>query len=310
MKLPVFKAVGMTFAFVFGKLGDVIRILWLPYLILTAASMWFIYKLVPFALTLLDMNFNEKPDPQQVFAAIQPLVAPCGVLLLASLIFMPMMYAGLLRFLVKGERPGGVFYLRFGKDEWNVLLTYIVILLISIGVGIVFGAIEAGVRIGVPGPAGMMVRQLVSLVERIVSLWINIKLSLAFAAAVGVGAIGIGRSWSVVKGNWWNLFGFFIVLGIIYLLVVCAALAPFAHAIMSMFKELVGIGRDQAALKEFARQQLMDLQLWIQHPGVIGYAISAVHLVISFLVTAIGISAAGVAYRLITEDSGKESAEA
>ncbi|MFZ1990131.1 MAG: hypothetical protein WAW96_10215 [Alphaproteobacteria bacterium] len=307
MKLPVFKAVGMTFAFVFGKLGDVIRILWLPYLILTAASMWFVYQLLPVVIALFDLNLNEKPDPQQVLAIFQPLWAPCGVLFLASLIFMPMQYAGLLRFLVKGERPGGIFYLQFGRNELNILLTYIVVLLITVGLAIVFGAAEGIVRVTVPGPTGELARHLINLVRQILNLWIGIKLSLAFAAAIGIGGIGIGRSWSVVKGNWWNLFGFYILLGIIYLLVLCAMIAPFAHNLFTMFKELAGVGRDAAAAKEFARQHLMDLQFWLQHPGQIGYAIGALHFVVSFLLTALGISAPGVAYRLITEDSGKET---
>jgi len=297
----------MTFAFVFGKLGDVIRILWLPYLLVTAAAGWLIYNVVPFAVAMLGMNFGEQPDPQQIFAVMQPIFAPCAVFLLVALIFVPMQYAGLLRFLLKGERPGGIFYLRFGKDEWNVLLTYIVFLLISLGIGIFFGAIETAAKFGIPGEAGTFVLPLIELVTRLVSLWVDIKLSLAFAAAIGISAIGIGRSWSLVKGNWWNLFGFYILLGIIYIILLCAMLAPFAHHIMGLFQDLAGAGEDPDAIKEVARQHLMDLQFWLQHPGPIGYVITAFHLAISFLLTAVGISAAGVAYRLI---AGAEQDEA
>jgi hypothetical protein len=285
-----------------------VKILWLPYLILTAASAWFIYAMIPSLIAIIDLP--SKPDPQQLIPIMQPLLAPCAVMFVAALIFYPMQYAGLLRFLVRGEQPGGVFYLRFGGDEWNILVTYVVILLINIGIGLVFAAIDAGLRLGLPPASAQVSRQAIDFVMRILNLWISIKLSLAFAASIGIRGIGVGRSWSVVKGNWWNLLGFYLILGLIFLALLCALLAPFANQLWAMFSDLGKVGRDTEAFKALVRQHVLDLQTWMQHPGPIVYAIFAAQFVIGIVLLAIQVSAAGVAYRLITEGEGRDRADA
>ena len=168
MKLPVFRAVGMTFAFVLGHFGEIARVLWLPTALLVAASAWFLHQLVPVALAMLDLG--TPPEPAQVLTAIGPICAPIGVLLVLLLILMPMQYAGVLRYLIKGEKAGGVLYLRFGHDELNMLITYILVILIGIGVSLVFSVVEGILKIALPLPTGQLARGIVNLIQQIVYL--------------------------------------------------------------------------------------------------------------------------------------------
>jgi hypothetical protein len=300
MKLPVFKAIGATFGLVLGRFATLAQIAWLPMLAMSGVTAWFLWNLLPVLSNIVTLS--ETSRPEEVAAAVGPLALPMLLTFAVSLIFMPMLFAGLLRYIVRGERPAGPFYLHFGGDELRVLGTYITIVLINLGIGLATG-IVGGVLITVLGgkdaPAGALTQSLIELAVRIVQIWIALRLSLAFPSAIGARAVGIGPSWQLTRGNTLALLGYWALWYVALFAVVLVLCLPFLSGMGALFEELSAVAGNDAAAKQFLIDKVRSLSEWIAANGQTLWIALGVHFVFSLVITIVQVSAAGVAYRLI-----------
>jgi hypothetical protein len=309
MKLPVIKAFATTFAFVFGHFLDVLKIVWLPLAAILGTTYWF--ELRTFPIMSQMSSVGGRPDPQEVLRSIGPLLQGEGLLFLALLIFMPMLYAGILRFVIRGQKPSLPFYLRFGGDELRVLLTFILLLLLIIGVciggGVVIG-VAAGVLGTVAKPAAGIVVAVLALAFVIFMIWLLLRTSLALPAAISTNQIGIGPSWSAAKGNVWSLLLYWILWAVFLLVIdgiyISLVMPDYFHGMGDLFRAIQLHAGDPAAVQQAIREwEGPMMQSVVAHlPLRIGASFVA-----GIVLYPLIISSAGVAYRMLTEGSSSEA---
>lgn len=300
MKLPVFKAFGATVGLVTGRFATLVEIAWLPMLVMSGVTAWLLLNLIPTLTNLLSLS--EQSRPEDVAAALSPFVLPMFVVFAVALVFMPMLFAGLLRYIVRGERPSSHFYLHFGGDELKVLGTYVGIVLINLGVALlltIVGALLVSMSGGKGAPAGALVERLIDLAARGAELYIALLLSLAFPAAIGYRAVGVGPSWQLTKGNLWRLFGYWALWYAVLALAVGLCALPFLSSIGAFARELQAVAGNDAAAKAFFIEKVRALGAWVAANGTTVWLVAAAHYAISLIVTIVQVAAAGVAYRLI-----------
>lgn len=218
MKLKVFSAVATTFAFMARHALDILHIIWLPVLLQIAG----LVLLLPGYLTTTAMMGADPPaDMQEVWARLGPIIAQPLLFLLVVIATTVIMYAGLTRLVLRGEKPGQPFLLRWGADEWRILGGWGLLLLISIGLWI--GAVACmwlgGALIAMgPGPGGVIsVIGVIAVV--LVGIWITTRLSLLVPATIARSKIGIEPSWEASEENFWNLFGLWLIWAVLAMLV-------------------------------------------------------------------------------------------
>ena len=143
MKLPIFKAVGATFAYVIANLLTVIQILWLPMAVYFGLNFWTGPMLTEMQLDLADIDGAE--DPEFIFQVIGNAMTVLGIVVLGFLVLYLMMYAGIYRHLLRGERPSLPFYFRFGADELRLIGAAIVLslLMLALYIGLIVAAVAA-----------------------------------------------------------------------------------------------------------------------------------------------------------------------
>jgi hypothetical protein len=315
MKLPVIKAFGETFAVVFGNFLDVIKIVFVPLLVLAGLSYWLLPHMFDQLTSLMDTMENmdkAHPDVTALMAAMQPISSSAGIILLAEIVVIPMMVAGLLRLAINNEKPGFI-YLSWGGNEFRVLITFILkyLLLCAIYIGGAIAiALAAGLSIAAAGKAGPIVVAVAVFAFIVLMCWIMLRLSLSSAAAVGSGKIGIGPSWSATKGAVWSLLLYWILWFVLLIIVECVFTALFMPGLMQNFTAMsqgaMIHANDHVAAQRAVLQAEKEMfqAMARQLPLLIGFG-----AVLSLVVYPLLICSTGVAWRLLNE-GGEARSEA
>lgn len=211
-RLPVFRAVAATFAFLVERWLSVLRIAAIP----TALATGLAYLLTPQILrTLIEMPPpGDTSDPAASAAATQTIVFSGLALIAANAVLNAVVFVGLLKLILRGEDPKAPIYLGFGREELALLGTWGLFFLILLGLGIGGGAVSGalGSLLRTLGPAGVLVSLALSLALYAVMIWTCLRLSLAGTAAVDQGRIGLRGSWTTTNGQLWLLLGYWLVL--------------------------------------------------------------------------------------------------
>ncbi len=210
MKLPVLKAVKATIGFAGAFWRDLLIISWAPALLCIAASL--ALQLLPLPSlgnslllgmggTWVRLSFSL-PD---LFLLLLALVISCAPYAL--------LIAGILRLIIRGERPKSPICIQFGKLELFAFLTALLLvacnLLFNLASNITSAVLaflsDSIPRVGVPlafgagaGAVWIMVR-------------IHLRLSMALPAAVAIGGIGMLPSIHATRENEMHLLGFWLL---------------------------------------------------------------------------------------------------
>ena len=312
-KLPIMKAFETTFSVVFGNLLEIIRIVWLPLALMTVALWWILLNLfIAFYGLSVSMNEGEDPDPEQVLATMQPMFGWIALLLLVTLIFVPMLRAGLLRFVLRGERATGLFYFRYGRDELRILLTGIIWYLIYLG--LVFVAEMACIALIFFTNAQFpelapLVGGIAIMGALVFVIWILLRLSLAWPGAIATKGIGIGPSWHATKGNtlrllvYWLLWCglFLLVWGVCEFALIWLILPLFATELPQLTAEG---GPEQSSVVLKAVLDYFAAVFDYHNPAVIAGAL--IGFLFAIVLCALNICAGGVAYKLLTSQDASD----
>jgi hypothetical protein len=300
MKLPVLKAVGAGLAYLTTHFGAVLKALWLPTLLMMAV---FAYVMPPYFQAMIEISsFESGSDPQALFAAMGPAMKWMGLLYLSMAILYPMMIAGVLRHIVRGESPKLPFYFQFLGDEVRILFTFIllmIMLLIIYLVGVLGVAALTAALALLLKEIGGMIAGVIILAVLIAAIWFLLRMSMALPAAVGARRIGLAVSWSITKGNSWRLFFYWLIWGLIMAAIGCVYVLIAMPDYFSAMGEMVANANDPSAQQELQRRLLQaESNLWDRsQPGF--WIIMAATYVYMIVYTALMNVSSGVAYRYL-----------
>lgn len=302
MKLPVFKAFFAGLALVFGKAGELFKALWLPALLMMGAMAFIMPRYLGAAVDMTAMD--PETDPAAVFAAMGPMFKYMGLLYLAMAILYPIMIAGNLKYIIRGQELGLPFYLQFGLDEFRILIT-VILLFIMVMIVYVVGALSLFAlsvisAMVTPQIAGIVIA-VASLALAITLVWFLLRMSLAFPATIGARKIGVAESWRLTKGNAWRLFFYWCFWWVVLVIVALLYIALAFPGLLTIVQEaIVAAGQDPEATQEFqTRWAQMQRDQWdASKPGFWVY-VGGTYLY-TLVNTALGNVAGGVAYRYLS----------
>lgn len=304
MKLPVFSAFGASISYIAAHFLTLVRITWLPALLMMAATVYFVPPMIEAQMNLaLAGAGGGAPDETAAFALMAQSMKTAGFIYLASAILYPMLIAGVLRHVIRGEAPRFLpFYLWFGADEFRVLISYIVLVVMFILAGLAgaLGVMVLGIAAGlISQSAGGVAVAALAVVFIAAFLWFALRMSLIFPATVADRTIGVGRSWQVTKGAVWSLLFYWILWGIVFAFIAGVYAVFGASSLFAMLPEIFAAGGDEAAIAEI-QQRMYEAQAGLydmSKPGFWTYNVATyLYLIVSFSFSSV---AGGVAYRYL-----------
>ena len=314
MSFPVFKALSASVAYVATHFFTLIKILWLPTLLLVAAMAYVMPGMMDAQMQMVAAE--DAADPSAVFSVMGEMFKASGLIMLASAILYPMITAGVLKHVIRGQAPRLPFYLQFGADELRLLGAYILVMIIAIIAAVVGGfvfmaaSLIVGIGLGeVSDAAAAIVIVLLALVATVVAIWFALRLSLVFPASIGARSLGIAQSWQITRGNTFGLFFYWLFWFILMLIVLIPISLLMASGYFSVFGDFIGeaIKNPDAAeqLGQEFDKRILDLQaqMWDRSNPGFWLNIASVYLytMVNYGLVAVG---GGVAYRYVT---GSES---
>lgn len=302
MKLPVFRAFFAGLALFFTHAGELFKALWLPALLMTAAS----YFLLP---SYLDAGAHaatagQSADPREALAALLPSLKYAGLLYLASAVFYPMMIAGNLKYIIRGRTLQAPFYLQFGLDEARILFT-IILLAIMLVLVYATGALALVVLTAIAAMSQNALGGLIALIAMfafaIALVWFLLRVSMSLPAAIGKKKIGIAVSWRVTAGNAWRLLFYWALWLLVFSFLISIYMALVVPEFLPFIKQMIALaGQDPEAAREI-ETRMTEMQREIldsARPGFWRYAIGT--YVYSVVYAALWNVSGGVAYRYLS----------
>jgi hypothetical protein len=291
MKLPVFKAVATTAAFTLENWPALLKIVWAPYLVM-------------FGLTIAFQNYVQSRvgefmggdiGYEQMMAANAQIGFFNLCLSTATGLLGLMLTAGILRFVIHGEKPKLPFYIRWSTEEWlllgTVIATFAAVWLFTFLVSLALIAARGFIA---TTPTLVWIIPIVFLLAFLV---LTVRLYLAFPAAIGRGEFGVGPAWSASSRQFFRLFAYLVIWAVLGLLLQIAALAIVVPDVLAAFYDAFTWGAEWISP--------LDLNLRIMESvdatAPFGILRIAGLWIFSLVSTIVGAIAMGVAWRMIDE---------
>lgn len=208
---------------------------------------------------------GDSAQSVQLTAALQYLL-----LGLAGLVVSTILYAAVQRAILRPDE-GGPGWLKLGMDEVRLFLILLLFLFIFLVSALVVGLFLVRVLAG----AGPEVATLVTyLVVGVAGAFFATKVSLTFPLTLKRGAFAIGAGTSLTRGRFWTLFGTYLIIFMILLILGIANVAVTQQEYLAaIFQHGFGsFEEQQASLLEY--QKIMSGT--IDAPVIIGWLLSAV----------------------------------
>jgi hypothetical protein len=228
-KLPVWSTVKRAVVFPFANLGALIRIGLMPALLSFAVSYAGARALWP-----QNVQLTTPQDVTQLLGQLQIAALPGSI---ADGFVLVILAVGIHRLIIKDERPGWIL-VRFGRYELAYALSLLILaggwlaILLPLSFG---GFLPAYMPApgGFAGPGAVLddsaglaflafVIALLILIP--LTIWLSIRLTLAFPHAAVTGRLGLGVAWQAAKGNFWRLVGAFVLTLLVIFLIDVPAL--------------------------------------------------------------------------------------
>lgn len=301
MKLPVFRAIGATFAFAIQHWLDILKIVWLPVVLM---FVFYVLVMPGYSSTMAELSaLGPTSTPEEINQRMMAILPPALMLTGVMLAFNLIIFSGVLKLLVRGERPHLPFYFALGMDELRMVAAW----LISFGALIaVFAATFVLMQLGSllasmgPGP-GVLVNFLAIIGCMIVCFFLSLKLSLASPATIGTRKIGIIPSWTATEDNVGPLLGYWILwalMSIVLSVVLSPLLTPPGYG--EAVRDLMFSGTESEI--EAAVKRLQEISMSMYKFSDVG---NTIRLVATFLINIVIFVfmaiAGGVAWRYLTD---------
>lgn len=174
---------------------------------------------------------------------------------IASLFVFLVLFTAALRATLRPREPG-LGFLRLGSDELRIIGLAIFLAIIFYGGMLVLILFLFTIAALVMGPAaigGVPFVLLLTLPIFAALVWLYVRFSLAFPLTVLRRKIVIGESWELTRGRFWTLFGAYLVL---WLILVLLSIAGSVLTASDYWIEMIRSGFDPEVMAATARRQL------------------------------------------------------
>lgn len=198
---------------------------------------------------------GDPPAPPADLFSRWPVLALSALL---GIVLFAAFEAACLRWLVRGERGGGLLGLTLGRETWLVLAVYLAWFGLFIAFCILVVAFYAALRLlgeALPtlAPLWILLAALAPLALLALMIWGAVRLAPAAALTVGRNRFVFFGAWSATRSYFWPLLGAFVILWIGYIVIAMIVGAivqiPMNQAMAPVIQEAMR-GGEPAALAE------------------------------------------------------------
>ena len=231
-KIPVLQTIAETYAFAFRRYFPILGVIWLPFLLIMAASYYILLPALTAMVTFLaEVAQHALQNPQTPYLppSIWPMMRGLFLFEFVVLLIFPVVAVGVTKEALQMRRGPWFVYLAIGKPELLVLGGIFTLIALYFGavvamaiagaiVGIVAGLVMAGSAGAHGNPAAAVAMTTLVTVHVVIPLfylvllYFGIRLSfLMVPVSTAEGRFGVWRSWVLTKGNFWRSLG--VVLG-------------------------------------------------------------------------------------------------
>jgi len=187
--------------------------------LLVVAGIFFLLPSLVIAFVTPALQESLMADPENMEKAMEAMISNWGVLLFVGIFAMTLFqivgYLAMLALLRDTSRPTVAEALKAGLVGMLPALGYYLLL----GFGLFAAALVVGMLMALNVAIGVVAILLLV----VVGIYVMIKLSLTLAVIaidkVGNPITAMSRSWAMTKGNSLSLFGFFLLLGVVYVVI-------------------------------------------------------------------------------------------
>jgi hypothetical protein len=254
-KLPVFETAGRAYQFLLRDAGTILRLSWLPLLVVTVVQHFVLRAQFAAMRTALEAgNVAAASGGSWRWQILNFVVTIAGTSIVA---------VALHRVILMGDRqPGRFVHFAFGKTELLFALLPVILLVPAVIVlSLVFGiALVALGKEAAPALVVLMVLAWGALI------YVAVRLELVLPITVLEGRYKFGDSWNLTQGNFWRIIGVWVVTLIPFVVV--------AVVLSIVTSPLAGLGANAQKVDVLRMFEQMDSLLLFQ--SVFGYAWSMV----------------------------------
>lgn len=277
-----------------------------------AVAMWGLLYLIATIIMALAMRpFVEAQlatmggDPQAAVAAMGSTMGTVFLLQFGFLLLFVVLMTAAQRAVLRPEARASA-YIRLGADEARILgltLLYIIGLYIAfLFLGIVAALFAAGAGAALGAWAAAVVGIVLFIAVLAVMVWLQVRLSLAFPLTILRRKFVIRESWRRTRGHFWPLFGGYLVIFVIVLVLLTVAGLVTSG---SYFGALLANANNPDAVRQAMMTQMEQQFGSISPMTIIGWVVSAVAGAI--MIALFGGSAASAAKALVADESVAET---
>jgi len=214
MKIPFERTIANAYRFAFSNILTILGIGWFPFLLVGLVAAGLIFALLPQLSVLLTMG-QDKWSPAQIVAAVMPMVGAASLIVIVQIIATSMVSVGVMRKAL-GQHPGPyLFFFSLGSQVWRLIGAYVLVVLLAWGSGLLLALAITGVSIVLSKiSTSIQVLGTTLMVVAAVWWWIYALVRVQFflpAIVVAENHIGIRRSWSLGRGNFWRIVGIVLI---------------------------------------------------------------------------------------------------
>jgi hypothetical protein len=197
-KLPVLAVASRVYQFLIGDFGTILRLSWLPLLIVTIVQY---------------LAFQASLDMVRSAAEAGGLAGSRGTFgfftiasSLVQLVGTAIVAVALHRVILFGDRkPGRFLYIAFGKTELLFVLLPFLVFILFVVLFLLVGFIAALVK-----PTAVVALILVAIAVMVL-VYLGTRLSVIFPIIVVEGRYNFRAAWEATRGNFWRLFGLWLL---------------------------------------------------------------------------------------------------
>jgi hypothetical protein len=216
MKIPFERTIAGAYRFAFSNILSVIGVCWFPYLLLCGLVGGFLYLQWPQIQEFVaTVQTAHGPDPSKIQSFLRLFLALYGVLIPAFIIVDSMVTVGVMRKAL-GQHPSPVFaFFSLGSQVWRLVGAYFLLGLLFYGVAIVLAAAVGGIWAALNKYVAAAATPVTVILGIIAGLWCIYALVRTYfflpAVVVAENHLGLRRSWHLGYGNFWRIFGIFLI---------------------------------------------------------------------------------------------------
>ena len=292
-KIPVAQTVAESYRFVFGGLGTVIGLIWLPIVILTVGGY---FTMVPYFSGMAGAL--DSGDVSQQGSLLLRLLA----FDIVAIVLMAVISVAISREILNPVRRPSFLRFALGPAEFRtigglialffLMIVFVVILVIvTMVIGFVANALlGAAGAAGSKGAAG--IGALVSVLGFFGLVYIMVRLGFLLVPAVAMeGGFGLERSWQLTKGNFWRIFA--VLVATLVPIVIVAILIDLTVLGPDFLNPHLELAHDQAAQMRHSAEQMRQMAAHLPLMMGIGFLLAPFTYGMTF-------APAAFAYRALT----------